>query len=93
MKDDERAFLLALDARTISLRARHLTALDGGAGINIPEKRAEYLLEKWSRAGWWDYGVSARTGWLTDAGRAKAHELRTAASTRPRLMDGPDGAA
>lgn len=27
------------------------------------------VLEKWTDRGWWDYGVSVRTGWLTDAGR------------------------
>lgn len=33
--------------------------------LGIPEKRATFLLDKWSDRGWWDYGVSARTGWFT----------------------------
>lgn len=33
-------------------------------------KKQEYsYLSKWSRKGWWDYGVSLRSGWLTDEGR------------------------
>lgn len=34
--------------------------------IDMDENRAYYLLEKWYRAGWWDFGVSMRSGWLTD---------------------------
>lgn len=28
------------------------------------------VLTKWTEKGWWDYGVSLRTGWITDKGRA-----------------------
>ena len=34
--------------------------------IGLNENRAYYLLEKWTRQGWWEYGVSVRSGWLTD---------------------------
>lgn len=34
--------------------------------IGIEWNRAEDLLEKWYRAGWWEFGVSMRSGWLTD---------------------------
>lgn len=34
--------------------------------IGLNENRAYYLLEKWCRAGWWEFGVSMRSGWLTD---------------------------
>jgi len=34
--------------------------------LGIEWNRAEYLLEKWTRAGWWEWGVSLRSGWLTD---------------------------
>jgi hypothetical protein len=27
------------------------------------------VLVKWDRKGWWEYGVSLRTGWITDKGR------------------------
>lgn len=29
-------------------------------------KREYYLLDKWTRKGWWNYGVSARGGWFED---------------------------
>ena len=28
--------------------------------------RAEDLLDEWCRLGWWEFGVSLRSGWLTD---------------------------
>lgn len=34
--------------------------------IGMEWGRAEYLLEKWADNGWWDYGVTLRSGWLTD---------------------------
>lgn len=34
--------------------------------IGLNENRAYYLLEKWCRLGWWEFGVSLRSGWLTD---------------------------
>lgn len=33
--------------------------------IGMNYKRGYYLLRKWSDKGWWDYGVSLRTGWFT----------------------------
>lgn len=33
--------------------------------MGIPDKRAHYLLEKWSVKGWWESGVSLRSGWFT----------------------------
>ena len=36
--------------------------------LGIPYKRAMFILEKWSKKGYWDYGVSTRTGWLTPEG-------------------------
>ena len=42
------------------------------AELGIAPKRAYFLLNKWSeRHDWWEYGVSARTGWLTDKGLAE----------------------
>lgn len=40
-------------------------ATDYAAVLSIPEKRAYYLLDKWTNNGWWDYGVSLRSGWFT----------------------------
>ena len=31
-------------------------------------KREVYILDKWSGKGWWDYGVTLRSGWLTEKG-------------------------
>lgn len=42
-----------------------MTAADE-CGMN--DKRAAYILEKWSDKGWYDYGVSLRAGWLTTEG-------------------------
>lgn len=33
--------------------------------LGIPYKRAHALMEKWCRAGWWEYGVTVRSGWFT----------------------------
>ena len=33
--------------------------------IDMPEKRCYYLLGKWTKKDWWEYGVSLRTGWFT----------------------------
>ena len=41
------------------------------ADLGMHEKRLQYILLKWTDKGWWDYGVSARTGWLTDKGIAQ----------------------
>jgi hypothetical protein len=35
----------------------------------IAEKRAHYLLKKWVRKGWYDYGTVIDGGWLTEAGK------------------------
>lgn len=32
-------------------------------------KRQYYLLEKWDDKGYWDCGVSVRSGWATDEGK------------------------
>ena len=36
--------------------------------------------EKWAARGWYDYGVSASLGWLTEEGKAKAETLRAPAA-------------
>jgi len=44
--------------------------------IGMHPKRATAMLDKWVGKGWWEYGVSLRTGWLTDAGRAAIKRTR-----------------
>ena len=60
MKNDEREFM------------RFILENDGRVPFGFWSqltKRQYYLLEKWSDKGFWDYGVSARGGWITEEGR------------------------
>lgn len=43
--------------------------------LGMNHKRSDYLLRKWCHKGWWECGVSERSGWFTDKGRAKVAEL------------------
>ena len=36
----------------------------------LPEERFFFILQKWEERGWWEHGVSLRTGWLTVTGKA-----------------------
>lgn len=38
--------------------------------INMHPMRAHRLYEKWILKGWFEWGVSARTGWITENGMA-----------------------
>lgn len=69
MKDDERVLLFVLQ-RT---NGREFPR-DVARALGIPQKRAAYICEKWTGKGWYDYGVSVLTGWLTDEGRRVAPE-------------------
>lgn len=40
--------------------------------IGMHPKRGMYLLGKWASKGWWEYGVTLRSGWLTPEGIAAA---------------------
>ncbi len=74
MKDDERVFL-----EEISYRCYDQTTprdLINEKGFPMHYKRAWYLLEKWSEKGWYDYGVSADLGWLTDKGKEEARRFK-----------------
>lgn len=75
MKPDEVAFLRAVAALPPWGFPRDIVV-----GGGIAPKRAFYLLEKWSRKGWYSYGVTLDLGWLEPAGRARAEELRDADS-------------
>lgn len=66
MKADERAMLLYIfEHGDCSL-------------IDYPmnEKRKAYLCEKWTARGWYDYGVTARSGWLTADGKEIARQIK-----------------
>jgi hypothetical protein len=71
VKPDERAFLLLLAAS--GGRPRDLAEADA-AGVPESYKRACYLLLKWTRRGWYNYGTSLDRGWLTEAGKEAARQ-------------------
>jgi len=75
VKDDARAFLNAL-------LAAHDNQLETRSEVRLviesypmPWKRKRFLLrDKWSDRGWWNYGVTWASGWLTPEGIAAARE-------------------
>lgn len=71
MKPDEKA-LLAVMAATPSQAARGMEFATDLATrlLAMDEKRCLYLLGKWADKGWWEYGVSLRSGWMTPTGLA-----------------------
>ncbi len=66
----------------MQLRCRAQPQLDGEAprdiiasiGHLIAEKRALYLLDKWTQKGWYEYGTVIDGGWLTEAGMTASYE-------------------
>lgn len=68
MKPDEWNLLRELFSRTdIHEHVRKI-----GARLGMHPKRVIYLCEKWAGRDWYDYGVAADLGWLTDKGRLAA---------------------
>ena len=43
--------------------AQHRTPREAGQALDIPAGRVEYLCEKWTRQGVYDYGVACDLGW------------------------------
>lgn len=68
MRDDEQRLLLAIYES--GDRPRDIIPR-----LGINHKRAWYLLEKWSRKGWYESGVSLDLGWLTLRGKMVAREV------------------
>jgi len=71
MKQDEIEFLLHL-LRTSDIR-----------NFDMALNRKVYLLRKWAKRGWYEYGVTLDLGWLTTEGIAKA-ELTLAIISKSR---------
>lgn len=44
-------------------------------GLGIHDKRSYYILTKWDDKGWWDSGVSLRSGWFTPEGVKAIKEI------------------
>ena len=61
IKADEHEYYAA-----IQVKGRGVFADVVAERLGMEWNRAEYILEKWSRRGWWEWGVSIRSGWLTD---------------------------
>lgn len=80
MKEDERQFLVTLAAERPCQLAIGPYATDIGKRLGMHWKRAEYLLDKWTGKGWWECGVTLRSGWLTEKGLAAAEAERQHAS-------------
>lgn len=70
VKDDEAKLLEMLQEGAGDAPGGHLMPRDAAAELDIPERRAVYYCEKWWDRGWLECGVSSRTGWLTDEGKA-----------------------
>lgn len=82
MKPDEKELLLKLaeiqlHPSNAGIRPEpYALATDLAKTFGMHEKRAHYLLLKWADRGWWEYGVSARTGWLTEKGLDAAKTIK-----------------
>lgn len=57
-----------------------------GASIGIPSKRVHFILAKWCDKGWWNYGVTARSGWFDDINGARA-ALYQSEQAKPTAAD------
>ena len=94
MKDDEREFLCRIAFHHMG--SNEFTRAGWGLVVQEQEmkmnwKRAEWLYEKWMRKGWWNCGVSPRTGWLEEKGYQAALEIARAENegTTHAPEDGP----
>jgi len=84
LKRDEREFL----KRVVSQVSAALVLRSDNCPV--PVKRGYYLLDKWTRKGFWEYGVTSRTGWFTQAGKDWLEDLgliRQDANTRTEASD------
>ena len=76
MKEDEKQLLLKIrKERPLPPKGENKFATEYGDELGIHPKRTEYLLGKWTDRDWWEYGVTVRTGWLTEKGCKAADEL------------------
>ena len=69
MKSDEKELLEVLQRQAEEGDGRsHIRKIINDLGMN--KKRAAYILEKWSRRGWYSYGADVLAGSLTREGRS-----------------------
>lgn len=78
VKDDEKKLMMLLVYRENSLKFISddilKTACQIAEKILMPQKRLIHILNKWSECGFWEYGVSVESGWVTGLGLSKANE-------------------
>lgn len=67
MKEDEKKLLKFLQKRTMEDKQR-LYVRQLIIDLDMNEKRATYICEKWTNKGWYDWGVNVLAGWLTKKG-------------------------
>ncbi len=67
MKEDEKKLLKFLQKRTMEDKQR-LYVRQLIIDLDMNEKRAAYICEKWTNKGWYDWGVTVLAGWLTKKG-------------------------
>ena len=63
MDEDERRLLRAMQERT-----QYEPPRDTIARLGIPPERADTILQKWVRNGWYDYGDVLDMGWIETKG-------------------------
>ena len=68
IKTDEIYFWNLIKKELTIYREKTVRDVINKKDFSIHYKRAWYLLEKWSRKGWYDYGVSLDLGWITPEG-------------------------
>ena len=67
-REDEFRFRQEIADRT--RRGEEVYAREIATELGMNTKRACYLCEKWIDKGWWECGVNALAGWLTEEGKA-----------------------
>lgn len=82
MKPDERDFLAAYCQLTITTPLPYCRPCDVPMFGEIDTKRMDYILEKWARRDWYDYGTAIWGGWLTELGKHAAEALLASANSR-----------
>lgn len=60
------------------------------ADAGIPPNRGRYILEKWGRKGWYEYGVTVDMGWLTPKGVGAFADLEPPPKIDPQAPTGED---
>lgn len=86
IKPDELAFRHALYNASLKDRLIHTSEVFSALGMH--RKRAWYLLEKFTRKGFIDYGTSVNYVWLTDKGQQfKPLDAQALAEIIKRVFD------